>query len=66
MAELKKPKKKKPVARKPVSEESATLPDGTVNGLNKYEMEYVKDIEKDFKRRQQINSRKVFGGSGLH
>ncbi|MDD5598696.1 MAG: hypothetical protein PHV82_12185 [Victivallaceae bacterium] len=48
--------------RKPVSNEPEVLPDGTTYGLNPYEKQYINDIDQDFKRRQQLNSRKVFGG----
>jgi hypothetical protein len=43
--------------------EPETLPDGSTVGLNKYEMEYVNDIDKSFKRQEKQNYRKVFGGS---
>ena len=55
-------RKKTPKLNKPAEPE--TLPDGSTVGLNKYEMEYLKDIDKASKRRQQQNYRKVFGGSG--
>jgi hypothetical protein len=38
------------------------LPDGTTVGLNEYEMQYMKDIDKSFEVRQKENARKVFGG----
>ena len=57
-------RKKTTQLRKPAAYEPETLPDGSTVGLNKYEMEYVKDIDKASKRRQQQNYRKVFGGSG--
>ena len=61
--ELRNPKKKQPkTVRKPLPAEPEVLPDGTTYGLNPYEKEYIKDINQDFKRRQQLNSRKVFGG----
>ncbi|MDD5727273.1 MAG: hypothetical protein PHV59_01795 [Victivallales bacterium] len=60
----KKPQKAKP-AGKAAACEPAILPDGTTIGLNKYEMEYLKDIDQDFKRQQRENSRKVFGGLDL-
>jgi len=41
--------------------EIETLPDGTTVGLNAYERKYIKSIDKDFKRREDLNSRKVFG-----
>ena len=49
---------------KPKEYEPQVLPDGTTRGLNKYEMEYVKDIEGDFEKRRRQNYRKIFGGSG--
>ncbi len=63
--ELNKPKlKRTKQVCNPESYEPTTFPDGTTAGLNKYEMEYIKNIDQDFKRQQQINARRVFGGSG--
>lgn len=49
---------------KPKAYEPETLPDGSTVGLNKYEKAYMDSLDKDFKRQQEINSRKVFGRSG--
>jgi hypothetical protein len=64
--ELNTPVRKSKTAKKPEPKpyEPTILPDGTTKGLNKYEMEYVKDIEGDFEKRRRQNYRKIFGGSG--
>lgn len=49
---------------KPKAYEPETLPDGSTVGLNKYEKAYMDGFDKDFKRQQEINSRKVFGKAG--
>ena len=58
-----KKRKKTTQLRKPAAYEPETFPDGSTVGLNKYEMEYIKDIDKASKRREQHNYRKIFGGS---
>lgn len=63
LEELRNPKKQQSkTVQKPVSNEPEVLPDGTTSGLNDYEKEYINAIDQNFKRRQQLNSRKVFGG----
>ena len=57
-------KRKTTALGKPAAYKPETLPDGSTTGLNEYEKAYIDDIDKSFKRQQQINSRKVFGGSG--
>lgn len=49
---------------KPKPYEPQTLPDGSTVGLNSYEKAYMDGLNKDFKRREQLNARKVFGVSG--
>ena len=56
------PKKRVKTAKKDNVYKPATLPDGTTSGLNDYEMQYIKDINQEFKQRQQRNARSVFGG----
>lgn len=66
LQELRNPKKKPAdTVQKPVSNKPEVLPDGTTSGFNDYEKQYINDIDQDFKRRQQQNSRKVFGGLTL-
>ncbi len=60
--ELNKPKKR---TRKTAACKAKVLPDGTTPGLNKYEMKYVKDINKEFRRQRQEDANKVFGGPML-
>jgi len=50
-------------ASKPKPYEPQTLPDGSTVGLNSYEKAYIDGLNKDFKRREQLNARKVFGTS---
>ena len=59
---IKKRKKTKQL-EKAKTEEPETFPDGSTVGLNNYERQYINDIDKASKRRQQQNYRKVFGGS---
>ena len=59
---LKRRKRKPP--KKSASYEPETFPDGSTVGLNKYEKEYINDIEKASKRQEKQNYRKVFGGLG--
>jgi len=56
-------KKRKKTQQINKTAEPETFPDGSTVGLNKLERAYINDIDKDAKRRQQQNYRKVFGGS---
>lgn len=57
-------RKTQTASKKPKEYKPTVLPDGTTEGLNSYEMEYVKDIQGDFNKRRKQNYRRIFGGSG--
>jgi hypothetical protein len=46
---------------KPKVYEPEILPDGTTAGLNSYEKRYMEGLNKNFKRRERLNAKKVFG-----
>jgi hypothetical protein len=60
---IRKPKKAKKTKQldKTKTKEPETFPDGSTVGLNNYEKAYLKGIDKNFKRREKQNYRKVFG-----
>jgi hypothetical protein len=57
-------KKRKKTQQRQKDREEEVLPDGSTIGLNSYERKYLNSIDKNFKRREQMNSRKVFGTPG--
>ena len=54
-------KKRKKTQQVQKDREEEPLPDGSTIGLNAYERKYLRSIDKNFKRREELNARKVFG-----